>query len=74
MGKCWGRCEKKCWGVGEVRGDVGECGEVLGEVWENVLECGGGKGRCGERCGGLALNELMRSLTFRAHVLDCEGR
>ena len=24
--------------------------------------------------GGRALNELMRSLTFRAHMLDCEGR
>ena len=23
VGKCWGRCEKVCWGVAEVRGDVG---------------------------------------------------
>ena len=35
-----------CWGVGEVKGDM----------------------------GGRALNELMSSLTFRAHVLGCEGR
>ena len=43
---------------------------MLGELWESVLGCGEGK----ERCGGRALNELMRSLTFRAHMLDCEGR
>ena len=23
VGKCGGRCEKVCWGVGKVRGDVG---------------------------------------------------
>ena len=23
---------------------------MLGEVWKGVLGCGGGKGRCGERC------------------------
>ena len=39
-----------------------------------MLGCGGGKGRSGKRCWGRALNELMRSLTFRAHMLDCEGR
>ena len=42
-----------CWGVGvgrEVSGNVG--GSVLGcegrcgEVWESVLGCGGGEGRC----------------------------
>ena len=33
-----------CWGVEEVRGD-GVSGEVLGEVWESVLGCGGGKWR-----------------------------
>ena len=29
------------------------CGEVLGEVWENVLGCGEGKRRCEERLGGV---------------------
>ena len=28
------------------------CGEVLGEVWESVFGCGGGKRRCGNRCEG----------------------
>ena len=33
VGKCWGRCEKVCWGVGEVRGDVGRgVGKCVG-VW-----------------------------------------
>ena len=45
----WG-CGKVCWYVWEVGGDVGGCGEVLGEVREGVLGCGGGKGKCGE-CG-----------------------
>ena len=26
------------------------CVEVLGEVWKRELGCGGGKGRCGEKC------------------------
>ena len=39
-----------------------------------MLGCGGGKERSGKRCGGRAQNELMRSLTFRAHMLNCEGR
>ena len=30
MKKCWGRCGKVC-------------GEVLREVWESVLGCGGGE-------------------------------
>ena len=53
--KCWDRCEKgRC---GERCGDV----EVLGKVWESVLECGGGRGhvvkcvgvrgKCGEVLG-----------------------
>ena len=25
VGKWWGRCEKVCWDVGEVGGDVGKC-------------------------------------------------
>ena len=37
----WGEVR---WSVGEVRRDGG-CGEVLGEVWESVLGCGGGKWR-----------------------------
>ena len=32
VGKCWGRCRKVCWGV---RG----MWEVLGAVWESMLEC-----------------------------------
>ena len=44
-----------CWGVeggvGKCVGTWGRCGEVLGEVWESVLGCKEGKGRCGERCG-----------------------
>ena len=48
MGKCWG---KVFWGV-EVGGGVGKCwvrcGQVLGEVWESVLECGGRR-----RCRGV---------------------
>ena len=71
MGKCMGRCEKVCWDVGKVREEV--WGSV-GEVWESVLGYGEGKERSGDRSGGRALNELMRSLTFRAHLLDCEGR
>ena len=43
--KYWGRCEKVCWGVGEVREDVGK------GVGEGVLGCAGGKGRSGKRCG-----------------------
>ena len=41
--KCWVRCGKVCWSVGEVRGDVG--------VWESVLGCGGGVGKCVGMCG-----------------------
>ena len=33
VGKCWGRCEKVCWGVGEVREDVGR------SVGEGVRKC-----------------------------------
>ena len=47
---------------------------MWGEVWESVLGCGESKGRCKKRCGGRALNELMRSPTFRALVLHCKGR
>ena len=36
VGKCRGRCEKGCWGVGEVRGDVGK-----GRVGEGVRKCVG---------------------------------
>ena len=58
-------CEKVCWGVEEVRGDVergvGKCekvcwgvGKVLGKVWKSVLGCGGGErrdvGKCWGRC------------------------
>ena len=50
-GRCGERCREVCWGVGEVKGDVGFVGV---EVWGSVLGCGGGKGRCGKcwgRCG-----------------------
>ena len=68
--------KRMCWivRVGEKR--CGErCGEVLGEVWKSVLGCGEGKKDVGRGVWvGRALNELMRSLTFRTHVLHCEGR
>ena len=55
VGKCWGRCEKVCWGEGEVKGDVGKgvggvrtcwgrCGKVcwgVGKCWEGVRKCVG---------------------------------
>ena len=31
-GEMLGRCGKVCWGVEKVRGDVGKCVEVWGEV------------------------------------------
>ena len=53
----WG--SRKIWGVGisvgRGEGNVGKYGEVLenkGEVWESVLECGGGVGKRGEVCLG----------------------
>ena len=42
VGKCWGRCEKVCWGVGEVREDVGK---GRGSVGEGVRKCVGVWGR-----------------------------
>ena len=45
-GKCYERCKKVCWGVGEMLGEVwgvekcwGRRGKVLGEVWESLLGC-----------------------------------
>ena len=38
MGKCTGRCEEVCWGVGEVRGYVGK---GRGSVGEGVRKCVG---------------------------------
>ena len=32
MGKFWGRCEKVCWGVGEVRG-------MWEEMYSNLTHC-----------------------------------
>ena len=41
--KCWGRCGKGCWDVGEVKGVVGRgVGKCVG-VWGTV---GGGVGKC----------------------------
>ena len=37
-----------CWGVGEVREDVGGSVGDVKKCWERC-----GKGRCGERCGGV---------------------
>ena len=37
LGKVWGKCVT-VWG---------RCGKVLMEVWESVLGCGAGRGRCG---------------------------
>ena len=48
----------KCWG---------RCGKVCWDVGKVKKDVGRG-------VVGRALNELMRSLTFRAHVLHCEGR
>ena len=43
----------KCVGVwGEVRKDVEKCLESAWGEWVRVLECRGGEGRCGKRCGG----------------------
>ena len=36
-GKCWERCEKVCWGVGNVRGDVER--SVGGVLWCGVGKC-----------------------------------
>ena len=75
VGKFWGRYGKVCWGVGKVRGDVGrgvgKCWERSGKMCWSVGEVGKDVGR---GVGGRALNELMRSLTFTAHMLHCEGR
>ena len=34
--KRYERCRKVCWGVGEVRGDIGK-GEGREEMWESVV-------------------------------------
>ena len=59
--KMWGKCGKVCWGMGRRCGKVGgvvkygiSVGKCFGcggseEVWESLLECGEGKGKCGER-------------------------
>ena len=44
VGKCWEKCEKVCWGVAEVRRDVGGSVGNVKKCWEKC-----GKGRCGER-------------------------
>ena len=49
--KCFGVWGKVRRGVGKCVGVRGRCGEVLGEVWESVLVCGGGRERfwgCGK--------------------------
>ena len=65
VGKCVGGSVEKCWeGVAKSVGGVGKCvgcgwrcREVLGEVWESVLGCGGVWKNLGEvwesvlRCG-----------------------
>ena len=43
-GEVWGRCEKVCLGVGEVRGDVGGCGKCWGGVGKCVEEVRGDVG------------------------------
>ena len=42
-----GKCGEVCWGVGEVRRDVG----VFENVGKGLGTCVGCGGRCGERCG-----------------------
>ena len=57
-GECGG-CGEVCWGVGKVMwGEAWGVGEGKGrcgwseEVWGRCGRvCGGGEGRCGERCG-----------------------
>ena len=64
MEKCWGRCEKVCWGVGEVRGNVGGSVGDVKKCWKTC-----GKGKCGERCGwcGEVMGKVWES------VLGCGG-
>ena len=55
MGEVKGRCREVCWGVGEVREDVGR--GVEEGVGESVGECVGewrevNKGKSGKMCGG----------------------
>ena len=38
-------------GVGKLCWDVGEVGEMWGSFGTSVFRCGGGKGRCGGKCG-----------------------
>ena len=44
MGESVGGGVKKCVGV------WGRCGEVLEEMWESVLGCGGDVMKCWKRC------------------------
>ena len=44
MGESVGGGVKKCVGV------WGRCGEVLEEMWESVLGCGGDVVKCWKRC------------------------
>ena len=52
----WGERGKVCWGVGEVRRDVGKGMGVWGEMGV-VKKCGGGMGKFGVSvdCGGCVL-------------------
>ena len=71
VGKCGGRCEKVCLGVGEERGDVGGCGKCWGRCGK---VCGGGKGRRRNRCGGRALSAHSPSERMCWIVRGCEER
>ena len=53
-----GRCGERC---GEVLGEVLECGRGRGDVgvWESVLGCGGGVGKCVMMWGGV---EVLREV------------
>ena len=87
VGKCWGRCEKVCWGVGEsvlevkreVGRGVGGREKVLGEVRESVLGCGEVVGRCEKVCWnkgevGGDVGECWGRCEGVKSVLRCRGR
>ena len=59
-GMRWGK-RGKIWGVGRIDGNVGTCWNVR-EVWESVLECGGGVGKHGEMCLGCGKCVGVRSV------------
>ena len=39
VGKCWGRCGKVCWDVGEIRRDVGRGVGGVRKCWGRCGKC-----------------------------------